>query len=78
MDYEYAKEKDIKELYDLGRASELPYKDMELTTVVAEAARMVRLENAPDFFKLPITAFSIGKIAFFGIEKQSKKLSKKR
>jgi hypothetical protein len=55
------------DLHNAGKDDEIPYKAMMLTTVVAEAARMVRLENAPDFFKLPFTAFSIGKIAFFGV-----------
>lgn len=55
------------DLHNAGKDDEIPFKAMMLTTVVAEAARMVRLENAPDFFKLPFTAFSIGKIAFFGI-----------
>jgi hypothetical protein len=55
------------DLHNAGKDDEIPYKAMMLTTVVAEAARMVRLENAPDFFNLPFTAFSIGKIAFFGV-----------
>ncbi len=55
------------DLHNAGKDDEIPFKAMMLTTVVAEAARMVRLENAPDFFKLPFTALSIGKIAFFGI-----------
>ena len=55
------------DLHNAGKDDEIPFKAMMLTTVVAEAARMVRLENAPDFFKLPFSAFSIGKIAFFGI-----------
>ena len=38
-----------------------------LTTVVAEAARMVALQNGPVSFPLPLTAVAIGKIAFIGI-----------
>ena len=33
---------------------------MELTTVVAEAIRMVDLENGPDTFELPLLAIAIG------------------
>ena len=40
---------------------------MMLTTVVAEAGRMVRLEHGPEFFPMTFTALSIGNIAFFGI-----------
>ena len=38
-----------------------------LTTVVAEAARMVRLENAPDTFPMLFSAIAIGDVALFGI-----------
>jgi hypothetical protein len=55
------------DLHNAGKDDEIPFKAMMLTTVVAEAARMVRLENAPDFFKLPFGAISIGNVAFFGI-----------
>ena len=40
---------------------------MMLTTVVAEAARMVRLENAPDAFPMLFSAIAIGDVAMFGI-----------
>ena len=40
---------------------------MMLTTVVAEAARMVRLENAPDTFPMLFSAIAIGDVALFGI-----------
>lgn len=55
------------ELHSKGLDDEIPYTKMQLTTVVAEAERMVALENAPDYFNLPFAAFSIGKIAFFGV-----------
>ena len=55
------------ELHLAGRHDEIPYKAMMLTTVVAESARMVRLENAPDTFPMLFSAVSIGKVAFFGI-----------
>jgi hypothetical protein len=59
--------KKIKELYDLGRASELPYKDMELTTVVAEAVRICELENGPESFDFVLSALKIGELVFAGL-----------
>ena len=40
---------------------------MELTTVVAEAARMVRLEHGPESFPMDFMGVAIGNIALFGI-----------
>lgn len=56
-----------KELHEAGRDSEIPYKAMELTTVIAEANRMCRLENGPDSFDLHMTGLKIGDTAFVGI-----------
>ena len=56
-----------KELHDAGRDSEIPYEAMELTTVVAEAARMCRLENGPEEFILGLTGLRLGDVAFVGI-----------
>lgn len=55
------------ELHLAGKDSEIPYKGMMLTTVVAEAQRKVKLENGPDFFEMPITGVAIGDVAFVGI-----------
>ena len=55
------------DLHNAGRDDEIPYKAMMLTTVVAEAARMVRLENAPDTFPMIFSAIAIGDVALFGI-----------
>ena len=55
------------ELHRTGKDSEIPYKGMMLTTVVAEAERMLQLEHGPEFFTLPITVVKIGKIAFVGL-----------
>ena len=55
------------DLHNAGKDDEIPFKAMMLTTVVAEAARMVRLENSPENFDLLFSAVSIGNIAFFGI-----------
>ncbi|MEA4889348.1 MAG: hypothetical protein VB070_07785 [Clostridiaceae bacterium] len=54
-------------LHETGRDSELGYRDMELTTVVAEAYRMKSLEQGPDAFSLRISAIRFGDIAFSGI-----------
>lgn len=60
--------KHITELYDAGRDNELPYKEMELTTVVAEARRIVALEeNGPESFPFHLSAISIGEIVFAGL-----------
>ncbi|MBQ7246647.1 MAG: hypothetical protein IJS22_00955 [Lachnospiraceae bacterium] len=52
----------IRQLYIEGRHHELPYKGMELVTVVAEACRAVNLADGPDFFELPMSAVRIGNI----------------
>ena len=57
----------INDLHVAGRDAELPYEGMMLTTVVAEAGRMVRLEHGPEFFPMTFSALSVGDIAFFGI-----------
>ena len=45
----------------------IPYTAMELTTVVAEAIRMCRMENGPEYYDLPFSALKLGSIAFIGI-----------
>ena len=59
--------KRINDLHNAGRDAELPYSGMMLTTVVARAARMVRLENGPDRFRMPLSAIAVGPVAMFGI-----------
>ena len=59
--------KRINDLHNAGRDAELPYSGMMLTTVVAAAARKVRLENGPDSFRMPLSAIAIGPVAMFGI-----------
>ena len=56
-----------KALHEAGRDDLIPYTAMELTTVIAEAMRICRMENGPDSFDLPMTALKIGPIAFCGI-----------
>ncbi len=56
------------QLHAAGKDAEIPFKGMELTTVVAEAGRMLRLENGPDAFAMPLSTISIGNaIRFVGI-----------
>ena len=56
------------ELHASGKDSEIPFRGMELTTVVAEAGRMLRLENGPDAFSMPLSTVSVGSaIRFVGI-----------
>ena len=55
------------ELHMAGRDEEIPFKAMELTTVVAEAGRMVRLEHGPAEFPLYLSAVTIGNVALLGI-----------
>lgn len=59
--------KKYKELHDAGRDDEIPYKAMELTTVVAEALRICRLENGPEYFDVRLTGVKIGPVALVGI-----------
>lgn len=59
--------KHINDLHVAGRDSELPYTGMMLTTMVAAAARKVRLEHGPDFFEMPLSAIAIGPVAMFGV-----------
>lgn len=55
------------DLHVAGKDNEIPYKGMELTTVVAEAARMVRLENGPESFLLDMTGIAVGNVALISI-----------
>ena len=57
----------INDLHMAGRDAELPYEGMELTTVVAEAARMVRLEHGPESFPMNFLGIAVGNVALFGI-----------
>lgn len=57
----------IHNLHQAGKDDQLPYTGMMLTTVVAEAARMVRLEHGPESFPMPMTAIAIGDVVLVGI-----------
>lgn len=57
----------IHEMHLAGKDSELPYKGMMLTTMVAQAGRIVKLENGPEFFPMYISGIVLGDVAIFGI-----------
>ena len=57
----------INDLHNAGKDNEIPFEGMMLKTVVAEAARMVRLENGPDAFDMTLSAIVIGPVAIIGI-----------
>ena len=58
----------LARLHRAGRDDEIPFKDMELTTAVAEAERMLLLEHGPKTFRLPVSLVAVGRdIAFVGI-----------
>ena len=55
------------ELHEAGKDSEIPYKAMMLTTIVAEALRICRWENGPETIPMYLTALRIGDVALLGI-----------
>lgn len=55
------------ELHGQDRDDLIPFKAMELTTVVAEAMRMVRLENSPKTKTMEMKGLRLGNIALIGI-----------
>ena len=59
--------KQYKEWHDIGRDDLIPFKAMELTTVVAEAVRMCRMENGPDHYELCMSGIKLGPVALVGI-----------
>jgi hypothetical protein len=55
------------DLHNAGKDDQIPFEKMMLTTVVANSARMVRLENAPEFFPLLFSVVKIGDVALVGV-----------
>lgn len=49
------------------RDGEIPYEGMMLTTVVAEAERILQLEHGPEAFPLNLSVLAIGDVALLGI-----------
>ena len=65
---ELPKAREYDRLHREGRDAEIPFAGMALTTVVAEAGRMLLLEHGPASFGLPLSLVAIGDgIAFMGI-----------
>ncbi len=64
---EVEKAKYVNKMDEDGRRDELPEKGMMLTTVIAEARRMLNLKDGPEFIPLHFTAIRIGDIVFAGI-----------
>ena len=54
------------ELHKEGKDDQIPFEGMELTTIIADSNRKVRLENGPDFFEMSISAVSVGNVALVG------------
>ncbi len=57
----------IAELHAQNRHHELPYKDMALVTVVANAARIIRMADEPDFYSYAVYAVSLGELALVAL-----------
>ena len=56
----------ISALHAAGRDCELPYEGMQLTTVVAEAERICRLENGPATIPMGLSVVTIGDVSLVG------------
>lgn len=59
--------REMQMLHEAGRDELIPYKGMMFTTMLADAMRKIRLENAPDFFQMDVSAVTIGSIGIVGI-----------
>ncbi len=57
----------INEIHLSGHDELLPYEGMLLTTVVADAARKIRLEHGPVSFPMRLIGIAVGKVAFLGV-----------
>lgn len=57
----------INDLHNAGLDNELGVLGMMLTTIVAEARRMVRLEHGPESYEMDLSAIAIGDVVLVGI-----------
>ena len=57
----------IYALHEAGEDEQLPYTGMMLTTKVAEAARMIRLEDGPEYIDMALYGIAIGDLMLVGI-----------
>ncbi len=56
----------IVKLHEEGRDDEIPFEKMELTTAVAEARRIVSLQNGPESYSYTLSGLKIGDAVFLG------------
>ena len=61
------KANEINDYHQAGRDDMIPFKGMELTTVVAEAERMLKLANGPEYFDMYLTGLVLGDLVLIGI-----------
>ena len=59
--------KKYADLHNEGHDDQIPYTGMQLTTVVAEALRMVRLADGPEYFDMFLSGIGIGPVALMGV-----------
>jgi len=59
--------KEYADLHNAGRDDQIPYTGMQLTTVVAEALRMMRLADGPEYFDMELSGLAMGPVALVGI-----------
>ena len=59
--------KEYADLHNAGRDDLIPYTGMQLTTVVAEALRMMRLADGPEHFDMELSGLALGPVALVGI-----------
>lgn len=59
--------KKIMEYYESGRANELPYKEMALTTIVAEARRIIKQKDRIEPYPFNLSAIKVGELVFAGL-----------
>lgn len=57
----------IDALHKAGKDDEIPFSGMMLTTVVADAARKIRLEHGPEFFTMDLSGVAIGVVVMVGV-----------
>jgi hypothetical protein len=60
----YDESKIILDNHLSGRDDLIPFEKMELTTVVAEARRIVKLKNGPEYFSFTLSAIKVGGVVF--------------
>lgn len=57
----------ILKLHAEGRDDEITSDESMITTIVAEAYRIVSLKDAPEYYEAEVTMFNVGKLAFVSL-----------